>query len=518
MGGPRVLNGPLVRFSITGKGGKDAYSERRPGGVRGNRHRAGRHGLRQLACHGEAGRVGHPIGVRRRTGQPGRAELSRGYFRRPQSAAPVPAGYTRVGGAAQGISIAAPASWVAINPAKQTIQSAANSADLKGISSAELVQDITSLQKLHGIIVFDVKSAAGRSLRPATSTPTAAPSGVTEEGRRGGVPLVRQEGGGRIQAAGLATHIAQRDLEIGGVPSAENLLPGQLFERGDDLRVAAARGAARVGQDLLRDGDRRGRANPTAASSARPPRPPSSRRKLTGSGRSLADDLHCRSDRYDGQMPYRRMRAQRAPAAGRLARPVAELRRRVVRSRPSARSCAAPSTSASPTSTSPTTTGRPTARPRRTSGAVRARTSPYRDELVISTKAGYDMWPGPYGEWGSRKYLLASLDQRLKRMGWTTSTSSTPPLRPRHAARGDDGRARPGRPVRARRSTSASPPTGPSGQREAAAILRGLGTPLLIHQPSYSMLNRWVEDGLLDALRRARRRLHRVLPARAGRC
>ena len=87
-------------------------------------------------------------------------------------------------------------------------------------------------------------------------------------------------------------------------------------------------------------------------------------------------------------------------------------------SKRAARSCGAPSTSGSPTSTSPTTTGRRTARPRRTSGACwQLDLHPYRDELVISTKAGYDMWPGPYGEWGSRKYLLASLDQSLGRMG-----------------------------------------------------------------------------------------------------
>ena len=84
----------------------------------------------------------------------------------------------------------------------------------------------------------------------------------------------------------------------------------------------------------------------------------------------------------------------------------------------SGRSCAGRSTSASTTSTSPTTTARPTGRPRRTSGASWPPTcAPYRDELLISTKAGYDMWPGPYGEWGSRKYLLSSLDQSLARMG-----------------------------------------------------------------------------------------------------
>ena len=176
------------------------------------------------------------------------------------------------------------------------------------------------------------------------------------------------------------------------------------------------------------------------------------------------------------------------------------------RSRRSARSCAARSTSASPTSTWPTTTGRRTARPRRTSaGSWPQDLRPYRDELIISTKAGYDMWPGPYGEWGSRKYLLASLDQSLARHGPRLRRHLLlPPLRPRHAARGDDGRARHGGARRARRSTSASRPTRPSAPRRRRAILRDLGTPLLIHQPSYSMLNRWIEDGPARRARRAR--------------
>src|SRR5215218_5847444 len=93
---------------------------------------------------------------------------------------------------------------------------------------------------------------------------------------------------------------------------------------------------------------------------------------------------------------------------------------------------------------------------------------PYRDELVISTKAGYDMWPGPYGDGGSRKYLLDSLDQSLRRMGLG--------------------------PVDLLYSHRLDP--------EPVRILRGLGTPLLVHQPSYSMLNRWIEEGLLDVLGR----------------
>jgi hypothetical protein len=134
------------------------------------------------------------------------------------SAAPVPAGYARVGGAAQGISIAAPTSWVAINLAKQSIQSAANSADLKGISSAELVQDMTSLQKLHAILVFDVTSAVdghfARNLNAYCTT-----SGVTQVGAAG-VPLVKEEAAAEFQKLD-ATHIAQRELEIGGVPGLD---------------------------------------------------------------------------------------------------------------------------------------------------------------------------------------------------------------------------------------------------------------------------------------------------------
>ena len=124
---------------------------------------------------------------------------------------------------------------------------------------------------------------------------------------------------------------------------------------------------------------------------------------------------------------------------------------------------------------------------------------PYRDELVISTKAGYDMWPGPYGDGGSRKYLLASLDQSLTRMGSTTSTSSTrtgSTTRRRSKRRWAPSRAPC---ARARPSTSGSPPTR-RRTREAAAILADLGTPLLIHQPSYSLLNRWIEPELVETL------------------
>ncbi|MBE7531587.1 MAG: L-glyceraldehyde 3-phosphate reductase [Chloroflexi bacterium] len=127
--------------------------------------------------------------------------------------------------------------------------------------------------------------------------------------------------------------------------------------------------------------------------------------------------------------------------------------------------------------------------------------APYRDELIISTKAGYDMWPGPYGEWGSRKYLIASLDQSLKRMGleyvdifYSHRFDPDTPLEETMGAL--DYAVRSGRALYVGISSYNSEQT-----RRAAHILRQLGTPCLIHQPSYSMFNRWVEaDGLLDTL------------------
>jgi L-glyceraldehyde 3-phosphate reductase len=125
---------------------------------------------------------------------------------------------------------------------------------------------------------------------------------------------------------------------------------------------------------------------------------------------------------------------------------------------------------------------------------------PYRDELVVSTKAGYDMWPGPYGEWGSRKYLLASLDQSLRRMGldyvdifYSHRFDPDTPLEETMGAL--DSAVRAGKALYVGISSYS-----PEKTREAHAILRDLGTPLLIHQPSYSMLNRWIEPDLLDAL------------------
>jgi L-glyceraldehyde 3-phosphate reductase len=125
---------------------------------------------------------------------------------------------------------------------------------------------------------------------------------------------------------------------------------------------------------------------------------------------------------------------------------------------------------------------------------------PYRDEMIISTKAGWDMWPGPYGEFGSRKYLLASLDQSLKRMGldyvdifYSHRPDFETPLEETMGAL--DSAVRQGKAFYVGISSYS-----PEYTREAARILRELGTPCIIHQPSYNMFDRWVEDGLLDVL------------------
>jgi L-glyceraldehyde 3-phosphate reductase len=132
--------------------------------------------------------------------------------------------------------------------------------------------------------------------------------------------------------------------------------------------------------------------------------------------------------------------------------------------------------------------------------ALRLDLAPYRDELVISTKAGYDMWPGPYGEWGSRKYLLASLDQSLGRMGLDYVdifySHRFDPETPLEETMGALATAvAQGKALYAGISSYSAEKT-----REAEAILRDLGVPLLIHQPSYSLLNRWIEVDLLDTL------------------
>jgi len=124
----------------------------------------------------------------------------------------------------------------------------------------------------------------------------------------------------------------------------------------------------------------------------------------------------------------------------------------------------------------------------------------YRDELIVSSKAGWDMWPGPYGEWGSRKYLLASLDQSLRRMGleyvdifYSHRFDPDTPLEETLGAL--DAAVRQGKALYVGVSSYSAERTA-----ESARILRELGTPLLIHQPSYSLLNRWIEDGLLEVL------------------
>jgi L-glyceraldehyde 3-phosphate reductase len=125
---------------------------------------------------------------------------------------------------------------------------------------------------------------------------------------------------------------------------------------------------------------------------------------------------------------------------------------------------------------------------------------PFRDELIISNKAGWDMWPGPYGNWGSRKYLVASLDQSLKRMGldyvdifYHHRPDPKTPLAETMGAL--DFIVRSGRALYAGISSY-----GAEEARQAIAILRGLGTPCLIHQPNYNMFDRWIEGGLLDVL------------------
>src|ERR1700692_37270 len=139
-----------------------------------------------------------------------------------------------------------------------------------------------------------------------------------------------------------------------------------------------------------------------------------------------------------------------------------------------------------------TTCGRP----------LREDSRPYRDELVVSTKAGYDMWPGPYGEWGSRKYLLASLDQSLRRLGleyvdifYSHGFAPDTPLEETMGAL--DTAVRSGKALYAGISSYSAERT-----EEALALLRQMGIRLLIHQPSYSMLNRWIEGGLLEVLGR----------------
>jgi L-glyceraldehyde 3-phosphate reductase len=135
-----------------------------------------------------------------------------------------------------------------------------------------------------------------------------------------------------------------------------------------------------------------------------------------------------------------------------------------------------------------------------TFGRIMADLRPFRDELVISSKAGYDMWPGPYGEWGSRKYLLASLDRSLARMGLEYVdifySHRLDPRTPLEETMGALASA-----VQQGKALYAGISSYPARETaEAARILRALGVPLLIHQPSYSILNRWIEEDLLATL------------------
>ena len=142
--------------------------------------------------------------------------------------------------------------------------------------------------------------------------------------------------------------------------------------------------------------------------------------------------------------------------------------------------------------------------------------SRHRDELIIATKAGYTMWPGPYGDWGSRKYLAASLDQSLKRMGldyvdifYSHRPDPETPLEETMSAL--DHMVRSGKALYTGISSY-----DPDLTRRAATILRELGTPCLIHQPSYSMFNRWIEKGLLQVLQEEGIGVHRLFAACSG--
>jgi hypothetical protein len=137
------------------------------------------------------------------------------------SAVPVPAGYTRIGGAAQGISLAAPASWVAISPTTKAIESAAATVGLSGISTATLDQDIASVQKLHGVVVFDIKSAVDSPDHFADNLSAyCGASDVTDVGAAG-LPFIKSTASAEFEQV-RATHITQRQIEVGGVPGVES--------------------------------------------------------------------------------------------------------------------------------------------------------------------------------------------------------------------------------------------------------------------------------------------------------
>jgi hypothetical protein len=191
----------------------------------------------------------------------------------PSSPSLVPAGYKRVGGVAQGISVAAPASWVSVNLAKETIESAASKIGLSGVSASTLVQDMESLQNLHAVIVFDIKSAVNspqhfaRNLNAYCSV-----SGVTDVGAAA-VPFLKTSMTAELGKAG-ATHITQRDLEIGGVPGVETFYElssteGTLY--GSQLEVLPKPDKACFVTLTFGKGQSRGKVLSTAAATAQFP-------------------------------------------------------------------------------------------------------------------------------------------------------------------------------------------------------------------------------------------------------
>jgi hypothetical protein len=192
----------------------------------------------------------------------------------PSSPGLVPSGYKRVGGAAQGISVAAPASWVAINLAKESIESAANKISLSGVSPTTLVQDMESLQNLHAVIIFDVKSAVDNPQHFVRNLNAyCVVSGVTDVGAAG-VPFLKTSVAAELEKSG-ATNVTQRDLDIGGVPGVETFYTlsssteGALY--GSQLEVLPKPDKACFVTLTFGKGESRGKVLSTAAATARFP-------------------------------------------------------------------------------------------------------------------------------------------------------------------------------------------------------------------------------------------------------
>jgi hypothetical protein len=162
--------------------------------------------------------IGIGLAVTSCSSAPGTAESAASAAR--SASVPVPQGYTRIGGAAQGISIAAPASWVALNLTAGSIESSVSKLGLSGVSASEVAQDAAAVQKLHGVIVFDVKSGMDSPNRPTPNLDASCgASGVTDVGASG-VPLIKTSEAAEIAKLG-ATHITQQELAVGGVPGVE---------------------------------------------------------------------------------------------------------------------------------------------------------------------------------------------------------------------------------------------------------------------------------------------------------